>query len=911
MGAGSNGGTAPRRIAGKAVRRVERRLHAWQTSLLGDDAAPAPRPRETAAQDRTTDPAALLARLGRVVAQAEELDAKAFGGRRPDRAQADALVRVLERWAAEHDVLAGVVRGDGVARSMVATARRLVRLGEVARVRALGSALLAEDGSREVGALVSAVAATADRAWPKAWDLFGGVDRSLALSSAPAELFRAGFAVDVEEATALLSDALRDDLVEADPAQWFEIAGMGLAVGAEPESRHALLHARTLAEAEGRTRLLERIEWLESWYGTTAAATRDIAVPRGAVPFAVLDYKQPDEAYASKNLGDHVQTIASLGHLVRRSGVSFTGDADLVELASSLQRRVKPARVVDGDDAVVELHLVQRDASHHDLVPDGTWALAFGWYMHPQFGVAFDMPFNPRIRPIFVSFHVNAPAFLTDDVLAYLRRHAPVGCRDWNTVHLLLAAGVPAFFSGCLTTTVDTVFPEGRGEGRTGTLYVDTPRTGPGTHWRQTAPEIRRRSFTENVADALDVLESYRSTYQTVVTSRLHCYLPARSLGAEVEFRARNVADVRFDGLIGIDDAAYERIRQGMLARLEPVMGAIVAGASEDDVYALWREVNAADVALAEERHRASVEVPEPSFDLDAAVQALRGRTVPTVPDAERSDATTVAVSVVGDEVGRLAVLLESLVAHAGGPLHVHVVSESLPSGSWDRLVAAFPDVALQHWPTDGVDLGTADRRDVQTLLVAELLPDVERVVVLDPSVLVLGDVAELAAVDLQGHALAARTAPHPDAASGFARAIRASSRMATDGLARELVRLTHARHDFDYPALQDGVLVLDVERLRRDQVARTFVPWLERYGLGAGDVLDVHVGPHRAELDRRWNQRDLQEVLDDPKSIGWDGPGPDGPVRVDGRAHWRRSADRAAARLGRAGERADEADPR
>ena len=48
---------------------------------------------------------------------------------------------------------------------------------------------------------------------------------------------------------------------------------------------------------------------------------------------------------------------------------------------------------------------------------------------------------------------------LTDEAQAYLRRHGPVGCRDWNTVFLLLSAGIDAFFSGCLTTTVDALFP--------------------------------------------------------------------------------------------------------------------------------------------------------------------------------------------------------------------------------------------------------------------------------------------------------------------------------------------------------------------------------------------------------------------------------------------------------------------
>ena len=51
----------------------------------------------------------------------------------------------------------------------------------------------------------------------------------------------------------------------------------------------------------------------------------------------------------------------------------------------------------------------------------------------------------------------------TPEAIEYLMRYGPVGCRDWTTVYLLLSIGVPAFFSGCLTTTIDTVFPDLRG----------------------------------------------------------------------------------------------------------------------------------------------------------------------------------------------------------------------------------------------------------------------------------------------------------------------------------------------------------------------------------------------------------------------------------------------------------------
>ena len=78
-----------------------------------------------------------------------------------------------------------------------------------------------------------------------------------------------------------------------------------------------------------------------------------------------------------------------------------------------------------------------------------------------------------------------------------------------------------------------------------------------------------------------------------------------------MDFRPKNRSDVRFDGLIDIDDGAFAAIRDGLLDKLERVFGAILAGRDEEEVYALWREINAADVAAAERRHReASRPVP-------------------------------------------------------------------------------------------------------------------------------------------------------------------------------------------------------------------------------------------------------------------------------------------------------------
>ena len=139
--------------------------------------------------------------------------------------------------------------------------------------------------------------------------------------------------------------------------------------------------------------------------------------------------------------------------------MTFTGDDGLGTLATELQARVQPSLRRPGTTGAVHLLAVDRDFSNAEAVPPGTWMVAFGWHMHPLYDLRYDFPYHPNVRPLFLSFHLNRLDMLSDAAQDYLRSHGPIGCRDWNTVFLLLSAGIDAFFTGCLTTTVDAVFP--------------------------------------------------------------------------------------------------------------------------------------------------------------------------------------------------------------------------------------------------------------------------------------------------------------------------------------------------------------------------------------------------------------------------------------------------------------------
>ena len=323
--------------------------------------------------------------------------------------------------------------------------------------------------------------------------------------------------------------------------------------------------------------------------------------------FGVLSYDQP--GIRSRNIGDYIQTIASIGHLLRYENLSFSGDQGLTELFKKFRKTVKNERKYAGPEAELNLVEVYRDGNVYQDIPEDTWYIAFGWYMHDIFGKSFNIPFHPNLRPILLSVFVRYPEMLTPEAIAYLKKYGPVGCRDWQSVAVLRAVGVPAFFSGCLTTTVDTLFPAASPDRRSGTLRVDWTKGGKGPTKKQTVTAIRDKSFPENLELARNWVADYAYKYKRVLTSRLHANLPARSVGADVDFEPKNRSDSRFGGLFGINDEEFDAIRNGILDKLAVLLPLIANGASEDEIYAKWVEITADEMAFADE-YLASAQLP-------------------------------------------------------------------------------------------------------------------------------------------------------------------------------------------------------------------------------------------------------------------------------------------------------------
>jgi hypothetical protein len=603
-----------------------------------------------------------------------------------------------------------------------------------------------------------------------------------------------------------------------------------------------------------------RREWMRPW---VAADPDSPSAPRpsgGRPVLAVMDYGHPGANRASANIGDHIQSVAALGHLVRHRRVRLHGREELVGLLTDLRERTRPERRLEDVDADLEVMTVHRDASMYEPVPPGTWVLAFGWFMHALFGMRYGFPLHANLRPIFVSFHCSKRGLLTPEAVAYLRRYGPVGCRDRTTTDLLLSLGVPAFFSGCLTTTIETVFPDRAERPAAGApvAYVDVPAQDGGVAYRHSSGEVRERSFEANVAIAVDRLDTYSTRHSRVVTSRLHCYLPLRAMGVDVELHPKNPADVRYDGLVGVGEPEFGAMRDGLLAKLERVFTAILSGRSEADVYGLWREITAADVAAAEARRRGERTLPAPVEDVPARL----ARTVPKpVTPGRAGDAVHCAVVVPKGTGRRLPALVASVLEHASRPLHLWLLG--LPgTGPVHRHVTdRFDEPAVSLLPARGLRRGLATPSGVRPsaetvlrLLLPDALADVDRLVVLPLAAIATADVAELADLDLGEHGLAAPRTHGRDEASGFGVIFAAADRLRDrPDAAAALRRTALARHAFDFDAFTHDVLVLDLERLRRERFSAQALALVREYGLDDTEVLHLLFGPDRATVPDRW----------------------------------------------------------
>jgi len=214
-----------------------------------------------------------------------------------------------------------------------------------------------------------------------------------------------------------------------------------------------------------------------------------------------------------------------------------------------------------------------------------------GWFTH---NIHNWVP-SDDIDPIFVSFHMNntaAPYMLSEKGINYLKKHEPIGCRDQFTADTLNEKGIKAYFTGCLTLTLDSYRVEDSERDdkiyivdplysypRPEKIFYNTKQTVKNilngkafqlgkknkhlknfiskevltnAEFINQEPPSNTYSDKQKFQMAEELLNKYARA-KLVITSRIHCALPCLALGTPVIFINgfdSFVDSCRFDGIL-------------------------------------------------------------------------------------------------------------------------------------------------------------------------------------------------------------------------------------------------------------------------------------------------------------------------------------------------------------------------
>lgn len=607
------------------------------------------------------------------------------------------------------------------------------------------------------------------------------------------------------------------------------------------------------------------------------AARPDCSDQPGDINIGLIDYKSPDLANMSCNIGDYVQTLAVMRHVARHmpvagsAGAGWKSGSDgilaaLSELAASWaptdrHTAAKPCNIV-----VVDRDCPWVATARNPGKP--IWLPVFGWFAHAPFMSVAVFPYPETVRPLFFSFHLNKPDDLRPDYLAYLKHFAPIGCRDRSTRDWLMNQGIDAFLSGCVTTTL--ALPNIDAEPRAKIYDIETPpHLAPAGAVRiaHMFPEVKERSFEANLADALRLLRMYASA-EAISTSRLHCYLPSRALGTKAAFHPLNATDRRYDGLTDLDDAAFTQMRGRLTNLLDQMLGLIFSGSDQTEVYARWRELTAPFVDDAR-RERAET-------------QRLFVTSTPPPAVQEQANKAPVPVALAFDAniAEYVPAVMRSIEANRSRPVRYIMMVRDLPDHFVPAIEQAANGAAIEWFRMDhflkGEKLTLIPHTTISTmdrLYLGELLPDLDKVVYLDIDLIVQGDVAELYDTDVTRAGVAGRSSINPFWRTQL-NVIESICKRLPGPTAALLRRRASVSTDLLARCFNAGVLVASLDRMRRDNFTEQAGRLAVDFQMNDQDILNFYSAGAYTELGPEWNAFPYQERVDPDalKIIHWAG---------------------------------------
>lgn len=164
---------------------------------------------------------------------------------------------------------------------------------------------------------------------------------------------------------------------------------------------------------------------------------------------------------------------------------------------------------------------------------------------------------SKKIHPVYLAMHLGCnykEEYFNEHNMEYLKKHAPIGCRDMEAKRVLEQHGISAYVNGCLTV----LLPQRKKESDFQKVFlIDAPKelekVMPET-LKENCEIMSQQLYLPNnmLPKELEelVYNHYKKieTAKLVITSRLHVAAPCVAMGIPVIF-AKKVIDSRFEWL--------------------------------------------------------------------------------------------------------------------------------------------------------------------------------------------------------------------------------------------------------------------------------------------------------------------------------------------------------------------------
>lgn len=773
-----------------------------------------------------------------------------------------------------------LMEGEDFNNSVLTYIRSAIDAGDSHSARSFSHALISISEYSLIGYVASGILSLNDGFTETAMKYFdlAGVDSAISL--APVEFFTTAIRNDYKEYTSSLEECIEENIASSKYEKVFDLIKLFYVADQQRLFEQWIARLINVGERKMANDYIEELLWIRDRLNEKKRTKSAIKHLRDNINIAVIDYKMMDKGRASSNHGDYVQTLASIGHLCRFKNVNFGEENELGVFLNQIKSNIPIQWQLDSPEVNLNPVIIDRDFSSGRHYTKNTWLICFGWQMHPNFKQVFDFPYPKEINPIFISFHISRHEILTEEGVSYLQEHQPIGCRDWTTVYLLRERGVKAFFSGCITTTVGSWLPKkdkNQKSEETKVAAVEAKYRGSSKNiveFTHAESCVRDTPLVESLNIVKNLLEQYITSDQ-VVTSRLHCYLPCKSLGLDVVFDPKNKSDYRFEGLLDLSDIEVQRISARIEEKIQSVYASIFSGASKTEVYRLWAEICAEDVIAAENYCNDYSAIPKLSFDLDSMLTALYESKHSF--NVSSDVGVNVAFSIDENLKDQLPVAIQSMQDNSDCMFNITVLTRGLDVDYFTEISGSFPEIHFVFYMFDLIDYGENIRllkhtsvSTIDRLLLPELLQEKDKILYLDVDLSVLANISELYRLDIGDLALAAK--PTTSFLSRGTRMIYLASLGLEPKKSWNLRRLAHASGSLSFKTFNAGVMLMNLKKMRDDSFTRQFIPYVEHAKMNDQDVLNLYTRDQYKALDPEWNSVPSQEDCSAAKIIHWAG---------------------------------------